>query len=87
MKATLCKGVRIRQEEFGGVVLIRNAGVLQVDSLGFEILSMIQDGTEIDDIIHTMKEKHEGDPEQIEKDVYKFTEELIKGGVIEVEEQ
>ena len=85
MRSTLCKGVRIRQEEFGGVVLIKDSGVFQVDEIGFDILSKIRDGSTVDEIVRSMKEKYEGEHEQIESDVHKFMQNLVKEGIIELE--
>ncbi|MBU7045407.1 MAG: PqqD family protein [Theionarchaea archaeon] len=85
MRSTLCKGVRIRQEEFGGVVLIKDSGVFQVDEVGFDILSKIRDGSTVDEIVRSMKEKYEGEHEQIESDVHKFMQNLVKVGIIELE--
>lgn len=85
MKAKLCKGVRIRKEEFGGIVLSRREGVQQVDKIGFEILSQIKDDIEIEKIIEDMKKKYQADPERIENDVNGFIKKLVEGGVIEIE--
>lgn len=86
MKAKLCRGVRIRKEEFGGIVLSRREGVQQVDKIGFEILSQIKDNIEMEKIIENMKKKYQADPERIENDIRRFIEKLIEGGVIEIEE-
>lgn len=85
MKAQLRKGVRIRPEEFGGVVQIRNVGAFQVDPIGFIILSEIKNGIKIDEIISSMKEKYDDSP-QIEEDIHKFIQKLVKEGVIELEQ-
>ncbi|MBU7044935.1 MAG: PqqD family protein [Theionarchaea archaeon] len=85
MKAQLRKGVRIRPEEFGGVVQIRNVGAFQVDPIGFTILSQIENGIKIDEIISSMKEKYDDSP-QIEEDIHKFIQKLVKEGVIELEQ-
>lgn len=85
MKAQLRKGVRIRPEEFGGVVQIRDVGAFQVDPIGFIILSEIKNGIKIDEIISSMKEKYEDSP-QIEEDIHKFIQKLVKEGVIELEQ-
>ena len=82
----LSKGVRIRPEEFGGIIQTGEGRVLEVDSIGFEILSYIKDGSEIGQIIKNMQEKFEGDPEKIEGDILKFTQDLMDRGVIQVEE-
>lgn len=86
MKARLCKGVRIRPEEFGGVVQIKDSGVLKVDTIGYEILSQIKDGIEVDRIIKNMKEKYEDSP-KVEEDIHTFIQKLAKEGVIELEEE
>lgn len=85
MKAQLRKGVRIRPEEFGGVVQIRDVGAFEVDPIGFIILSEIKNGIKIDEIISSMKEKY-GDSPQVEEDIHKFIQKLVKEGVIELEQ-
>ena len=86
MRAKLRKGVRIRPEEFGGVVQIKDVGAFQVDPIGFEIISQIGEGIEIDQIIKAMKEKYEDSP-KVEEDIYKFTNKLVMEGVIEIEKE
>lgn len=86
MKAKLRKGVRIRPEAFGGVVQIKDGGAFQVDPIGFDIISQIRDGIEIDQIITNMKEKYEDSP-KVEEDIHKFTQKLVEEGVIEIEEE
>lgn len=84
MKTRLCKGIKIRPEEFGGVVQIKDRGAFQVDHIGFEILSQIRDGIEIEQIISHMREKYEDSP-RVEEDIHKFTWKLAEQGVIEIE--
>ena len=86
MKVKLCKGVKVRKEEFGGIVLRKRRGAQQVDSIGYEILSQIKKGVEIEEIIENMKKEYAGDHEKIEADVHKYIEMLVEGGVIEIEE-
>ena len=86
MKAKLCKGVRIREEEFGGIVLSKRRGARQVTSIGFEILTQIKNNIEIEKIIENLKKEYSGSPERIENDAHGFIEKLVEGGVIEIEE-
>lgn len=86
MKAKLCKGVRIREEEFGGIVLSKRGGARQVTSIGFEILTQIKNNIEIEKIIENLKKEYSGSPERIENEVHGFIEKLVEGGVIEIEE-
>ncbi len=85
MKAKLCKGIRLREDEFGGVVLIKRGGIQQVDSIGFKILSQIKNGTEIEKIVENMKREYAGEPERIENDIHKFVEKLLEERIIEIE--
>lgn len=86
MKVRLCKGIKIRPEEFGGVVQIKDRGAFQVDHIGFEILSQMRDGIKIEQIISHMKEEYEDSP-KVEEDIQKFTQKLVEQGVIEIEKQ
>lgn len=85
MKAKLCKGIRLREDEFGGTVLIKRGGIQQVDRIGFEILFQIKIGTEIEKIVENMKNEYAGEPERIENDVHRFVEKLLEEGIIEIE--
>lgn len=78
------RNVRVRKEEFGGLI-IKGREIRQVDSIGFEILSQVKNNIEIDKIIEHMKKKYEGDPHQIESDIYRFLENMSEGGVLEIE--
>jgi hypothetical protein len=75
--------VKFRQEKFGGVLFeTQKERVFTLNETGAEIARCIQEGKTTAEIVAHMRDRFEGDPAEIAREVREFLEELRRQGFI-----
>ncbi len=81
----LTEHTRIRKEKFGTVVFdTLTEKIFITDEIGGEILQLIEQGTELSQIVSALGEIFDGDCQTIEKDIIEFADQLKSNNIISV---
>jgi hypothetical protein len=76
---------KIRKEKFGTVVFdTLTEKIFITDTIGTEILQLIEQGKNVPQIVSQLTETFDGDAEVMEKDIVEFTDELRSNNIITV---
>ncbi len=76
---------KIRKEKFGTVVFdTLTEKIFITDTVGTEILQLIEQGRDLPQIVSELSETFDGDARIIEKDIVEFTDELRSNNIITV---
>ncbi len=82
------KHVKVRREKFGSVVFeTLHEKVFVTNETGAEILTLLEEGKEVTDVINELVRNYNSDPAIIEADVDDFISMLKDKGIIKMEEQ
>ncbi len=74
---------KIRKERFGTVVFdTLTEKIFITDEIGSEILQLVEQGMDVPDIVGTLADSYDGDPEVIKKDIAEFAEQLKSNKII-----
>jgi hypothetical protein len=76
---------KIRKEKFGTVVFdTLTEKIFITDTVGTEILQLIEQGRDLPQIVSELSETFDGDARIMEKDIVEFTDELRSNNIITV---
>ncbi len=76
---------KIRKEKFGTVVFdTLTEKIFITDTVGTEILQLIEQGRDLPQIVSELSETFDGDARVMEKDIVEFTDELRSNNIITV---
>ncbi len=76
---------KIRKEKFGTVVFdTLTEKIFITDTVGTEILQLIEKGRDLLQIVSELSETFDGDARVMEKDIVEFTDELRSNNIITV---
>ena len=76
---------KIRKEKFGTVVFdTLTEKIFITDTVGTEILQLIEQGRDLPQIVSELSETFDGDARIMEKDIVEFTNELRSNNIITV---
>ena len=74
---------KIRKEKFGAVVFdTLTEKIFITDEIGSEILQLVEQGMDVPEIVGTLADSYDGDPEAIKKDIAEFAEQLKSNKII-----
>jgi hypothetical protein len=74
---------KLRKEKFGTVVFdTLTEKIFITDRFGGEILSLIEQGKDLPEIVSELSEIFDGDKQAIEKDTVEFTNQLMSNNII-----
>ncbi len=76
---------KIRKEKFGTVVFdTLTEKIFITDTVGTEILQLIEQGRDLPQIVSELSAAFDGDAQVMEKDIVEFTDELRSNNIITV---
>ena len=74
---------KIRKEKFGTVVFdTLTEKIFITDEIGSDILQLVEQGKDLPEIVSTLADTYDGDPEAMEKDIAEFAEQLKSNKII-----
>ncbi len=74
---------KIRKEKFGAVVFdTLTEKIFITDEIGSEILQLVERRMDVPEIVSTLADSYDGDPEAMEKDIAEFAGQLKSNKII-----